>query len=421
MNKVKSILQNSSYRRVGSNFVALSFLNGIYMLSPLILIPYLIRTIGSEAYGIYIFSWTFIYYFIFIVNYGFDFTSTKSIAIHAENREEISKIYSLTLFSRLALVLISFILLGASFLFIPKIAEFSKLILLGIGVIIGQALFPTWLFQGMQEMKYITYVNMITRILPLVLIFIFVKTVDDLGYIFLFQSVGYLIGGTFSHFFGVRKYKLKLSRPKINEIRDHLKEGWHMFVSTIGISFYREANTLILGFATSNFELVGLYALADRVLRAFQTVFNSFGQALFPYFGSKLAGSQSGGVNEYKKIGLYYALFLAFCVLVLIFIIQYLLFWYVGFDNRILVVNAQILLPVVLIGGLNYYLGVVGLVNLNQQKAFTRYVLIAGATNIVLCFTLIQFIESYGAAISLLSAEIVLLLLIFRRFQLTNQ
>lgn len=411
-NRFKSIFANQAYKRIGENFIALGLLNGIYMLSPLILIPYLIRTIGAELYGTYIFIWTFIYYFIFIVNYGFDFTATKQIAIHKDDIKNISDIFSHTFFTRLFLLGISFIILSICLLFIPKLNAFASITILGIGVIIGQTFFPTWLFQGLQEMKFITIVNLITRTLPLVLIFIFVKKGTSIGYIFLFQSIGYLVGGIFSHFFALKHYKLTLLAPSWQGIKKCLASGWDMFLTTIGVSFYRETNTVILGFVTNDFNLVGYYALADKIMRMFQLIMNSFSQAVFPHFGNKLAHEKEQYLIEYKKIGKYFSIILLLSVVVLMIIIPYVINLYLGAYYPKVIINSRILLPVILIGGLNYYYGIVGLVNLDYQKNFTHFVLIAGLVNIILCLILSRFWADAGAAISLLVAETVLCVLV---------
>lgn len=420
LSKINSRLHRATYRRIGENMLALGLLNGIYMLSPLILIPYLMRTIGAESYGIYIFSWTFIYYFIFIVNYGFDFSATKEIAIHRDDNQKVSAIFSSTFVTRLLLVLVSFILLACCLLLVPKFNAMSKLILLGAGVIVGQALFPTWLFQGMQEMKFITFINAITRLTPLALIFIFVKSEADIGLIMLFQSVGYLIGGIFSHIFSIKHYKLNFIKPTFSDIKKCLAGSCNMFLSTVGISFYRETNTLILGFVTGNFELVGYYALADKILRAFQTLLNAFSQAIFPYFGNRMAHNKQESMNAFTKIGRYYAAILMLIVVLLVWLIPYILEIYLGENIRAIVIDSRILLPVILVGGLNYYYGIVGLVNLDKQRAFTKYVLIAGITNIALCLILSHTLADPGAAISLVIAECVLLGLIIHDFSKLN-
>ncbi|NDP21342.1 MAG: oligosaccharide flippase family protein [Paludibacter sp.] len=411
-NKFLHIFSNSEHKRIAINILYLTILNGIYFISPLILIPYLIKTIGSEMYGIYIFSWTFIYYFIFIVNYGFDYSSTREISIHKYDIDKVSEIFSVTFYSRLFLLLVSIVLLFLCVFFIDKLNENAKLILLGIGVIVGQSIFPTWLFQGMEEMKFITIVNSIIRILPIVLVFIFVKSTKDVDLIILFQSIGFVIGGIFSHFFAIKHFNLKLLKPQIHVIKNYLISSFGLFFSTIGISLYRETNTVMLGFLTNNFELVGFYALADKFIRIMQLIANSFSQAIFPFFGHSLIDNRKEAIIKFKKISIYYAIFLMCCSIGLYISIPWLLNLYLGKSYPEIILDVRIMTPVILVGGLNYYFGVVGLLNFNHKNAFTTFVLIAGAFNLIFCYILgIRYLD-IGAAISLTMAELVLLGLI---------
>lgn len=411
-NKVLVVVKNSGFKRVSTNVIALTILNGIYFISPLILIPYLMKTIGSELYGVYIFSWTFIYYFIFIVNYGFDLSSTREIAVNRKNIDKISDIYSTTFYSRLLLLFLSFIILTFCLLFVNKLNENAKLILLGIGVIVGQAFFPTWLFQGMEEMKFITLVNSIMRILPIGLVFLFVKSAKDTNLVIFFQSIGFFIGGVFSHLFALKRFNLKLRKPSLNHIKANLTSSWSLFLSTVGVSLYRETNTVILGFITNNFELVGFYALADKFIRIIQLIANSVSQALFPYFGHNLTENRIETIHRFKKISIYYAVFLIICAIGLYVTIPYILKIYLGKSYPEIIRDVRIMTPVIFVGGLNYYFGVVGLINFNHKNAFTTFVLIAGGINVSICLILSKIYNDAGAAFSLTIAEIVLLGLI---------
>ena len=104
--KVSYFSKNKEYKQIGTNILSLTLLNVVSYISPLLLIPYLIRVIGAEKYGIYIFAWTFVSYFVYLVNYGFDFTATKQIAINKDNPNEISKIFSSVIIIRIFITIL---------------------------------------------------------------------------------------------------------------------------------------------------------------------------------------------------------------------------------------------------------------------------------------------------------------------------
>lgn len=75
------------------------------------------------------------------------------------------------------------------------------------------------------------------------------------------------------------------------------------FLSTIGMNFYRESNILLLGFFT-NYSVVGVYAPAEKVIKAFQSLTSPFVNAIYPFFSRKISSNK--GVESYYKIGRFF-------------------------------------------------------------------------------------------------------------------
>ncbi len=51
------------------------------------LIPYLIYKVGLQNYGIYAFSISLILYLVNIINYSFDFTVVRELAVHSKKKK----------------------------------------------------------------------------------------------------------------------------------------------------------------------------------------------------------------------------------------------------------------------------------------------------------------------------------------------
>ena len=80
--------------------------------------------------------------------------------------------------------------------------------------------------------------------------------------------------------------------------------------------------------------------------------------------------------------------------------------------NSNILYDFRIMLVVVLVGGLNYYLGVLGLVALKYNKDFSSAVLITGVLNVALVTVLSYYFNDIGASFSLVISESTLLALI---------
>lgn len=414
---LKNVANNKKQKKVGENILALTLMNGVNLLAPFVLIPYLIRVLGAEYYGIYIFAWTFIGYFLLVVNYGYDFSATKDISIHKGDNQYISKLFYTVTASRLIFALASLMVLLLCVAIVPQFNKHSVLILCGVGVFIGQSFYPTWIFQGMEEMKFITIITLVTRIIPIVFIFIFVRGISDYIYITLFQSIGYIIGGLGAFYLAIKRYKLVLYIPKMKEILFEVKKGWFLFLSTVGISMYRETNVLILGFMTNNYVLVGYYGLADKFLRLFQMVVTPIVQALFPHFGNTFAENRQLAFVQIKKFSSCFVPFLIFLGVFVFFGCKLMTKLYLGQEFSEINTDIRILSIVIVASGINYLYGIVGLVNLDKEKQFTSYVFIAGLINIIGSFILVPLFKDAGTAIAASCAEIGLSILILLQFQ----
>ena len=79
----KTVLANVSY---------LSILQIFTILFPLLTYPYLLRVIGLDLYGVIVFAQTIITYVSLVINFGFNMSGAKNVAICKENKELLSRI-----------------------------------------------------------------------------------------------------------------------------------------------------------------------------------------------------------------------------------------------------------------------------------------------------------------------------------------
>lgn len=406
-------LKKNEIRVIIKNFSSLTSLNFLSLLFPLVLIPYLTRTIGLSYYGQYVISMAIFQYCLILINFGFDYSATKSIAINRDNLVKVSEILINVTAARLILAFISSILIIVTTLIIPNLTDNLLLIYFGIGILWGRAITPIWLFLGIEKMGYVTLINLLTKLISFVLIIIFIKSPNQFYLINLFQSIGYIIGGVASIFL-VKKYiGLHFTMPTYVEIKRHVLDSWTVFLSTLSMSFYREANVLILGI-TTNFEMVGQYGAIEKIVKAMQSFIDPLAKALFPFFGRKFNNSKEN-LKGFLQFGKYYTLALLLLTISLYFIGPKLILWYLGNQFTGAIFIFKILLPVILFGGLNYYLGIVGLINLGMDKYFFKAVIITGLFSVLICYFLSLIINVKGAAIAMVSSELLLLIMIYRK------
>ena len=417
MKKLKKLFEKGDNRRLVENFFSLSVLNFINYLFPLILIPYLTKTLGVDKFGLYAFSFAIIQYFTLLVSYGFDYSATKYVAINRGDVEKISLVFISVTLVRIFIAVICVLVIFIAIKFIPKLNDESLLYVYGIGIFAGQSITPLWIFQGMEKMKFVTIINFISKLSSTVLIFLFLKNQADYIFINFYFSVGYLISGVFSLALAIRLFKIKFIIPKSLFVFNQVREGWHLFLSTVFMAFYRESNIFILGSFT-NYTVVGYYAAAEKIIKALQSLVSPISKALYPYFGRNLnlPERKEKALNNFFTFTKYYALSLLIIVILLLLSSRFIVTHYLGKDFSFSILNIQIMSVVIFFGGLNYFLGIVGLVNLGYEKEFTYFVFIAGLVSIISCSILVNILADKGAAIAIVIAEIILFILILSKY-----
>ncbi|WP_151801044.1 oligosaccharide flippase family protein, partial [Acinetobacter bereziniae] len=155
------LIDTEEKKRFIRNFFSLATLQGLNYILPLLTLPYLVRVLGAEKFGILAFSTAIIGYFIVLVDYGFNFTATREISLNRDNNEKLNEIFNSVMIIKFILFLISLIIMTFLIVFFEKFNVDPWLYYLTFGTVFGQILFPVWFFQGIEQMKYITIINII--------------------------------------------------------------------------------------------------------------------------------------------------------------------------------------------------------------------------------------------------------------------
>ncbi len=407
--------KNKEYRVIFTNSLYLILIKVATYLVPLIIIPYLFKVIGAESYGRYVFVYSVIQYLLIGVEYGFQFSGTKSVAIIGSDKNKLSDLFSAIFYSRLIIsFFISILLIIIGFITNTEM----KIFVFGSGIIFGTALLPLWLFQGKEKMQYITIVSIIPKLLTIVLTLIFVKNKEDYVFLTLFDSIGFLISGIVGFLIAIKIFDIRIKKFNLIEVKTQLSNGWHVFLSTILISFYRQANIIILSIV-GNYTVVGYYSVAEKIVKAIQSASTPITQAIFPYFSRKLnIENKHIFIGQFIKWGKIFAISFLSLTIIIMFLSKIIINLYLGKAFEQISVNLLILSPIIFVGFLNYFYGIVGLMNLGHQKYFNRSILVAAIFNIITCFILGYYLGDIGASISLLLAETLLFSLLIYYFKI---
>lgn len=310
--KVKNIANTEDKKRLLGNFVSLSVLQVFTYILPLITFPYLVKVLGVEKFGLVAFATSFISFFNILVDYGFNLSATREIAVNRVDKDKITEIYSSVITIKLILIVISLMILSIIVYSFDKFKTHEMLYFIAFIIVIGQALFPVWYFQGMEKMKYIIMVNIASKVMFTIAIFVFVHKESDYLLVPLLTGLGSLVGSIYALYIVRKQFNQKFKYQSLTTLKKYFKDSSQFFLSRVSVSVYTSANTFVLGFFTNN-TMIGYYAIAEKIYQALQGVYSPIIQTIYPYLSS------TKNYYAYKKL---FQIVVSINLLVVIFILS---------------------------------------------------------------------------------------------------
>lgn len=270
------------------NFGYLSALQLFTLFIPIIIYPYLIRVIGKEIWGEIVFAQVIISYASLFINFGFDVSATRDVSVNRDNPIELSKIVSSVFITKLFFGLISTLSVILLINFIPFFSYHKLLYLYTFIFCLGDIFFPIYFFLGIEKMKYITFINLFTKLLFLLFVFIFVKDKSDYILVPLFNGLGAAIGGIIAMVIAIKIYNIKILLVSIAIVKSRINTSVNYFITDLSIVLKDRVNLLVIG-TFIGFTEVAYYDLGTKIVHIAQTPFSIINRVLLPSFAKEFS------------------------------------------------------------------------------------------------------------------------------------
>lgn len=405
-------IKNKDIRVVLQNLASLSVLQILNNILPLVTMPYLVKVLGPAKYGLISYAQALVQYFVALTNYGFDLTATREISIHRDDIKKVSQIFCTVFVIKIIFMIISLIILLAITFSFSILRSDWYIYLMTFGMVVGDVLFPYWFFQGVEKMKYITIINAFSKIIFTIGVFVFIKNENDYLLVPILYNIGFLISGLWSLCIIFKHFGLIIRFPSYQDIVTQLKDGWHVFVSTTGISLNTYTTIIILGIFTNN-TCVGYYSAGEKLIRAIQRMVLPIQQAVFPYFNRIAMVDGEGSYVFLRKLTISTGgLTLSIVALLLIFsnLIISMLFGQ-GFSESLWVF--RILSLIVFFSALGSIFGIQAMLSFNYKREFVIIIFLGFFLNVFLSVVLSLAYQHIGAAIAVLLTEAIICMSLF--------
>lgn len=407
MGRMMSFIYNRIHRGDGrvllNNFFYLTLLKIAGYVFPLFTLPYLSKVIGVEGFGKIAFASAIIVWIETFTDWGFNYTATRKVAKCRDCIEEQSMIFSTVLWARLLLMIVSFVILSLLVFFVPIFWDNRCVIFATFLLVPGKILTPEWYFQAIEEMRYITYLNVSAKLVFTLAVFLFVKTSEDYVLQPLFISLGFIISGIISMWI-VRRKGVRICKPQIHNITQAIKSSTSVFINNIMPNMYNNFSVMLLNFIYGP-AVTGIYSAGKK----FSTVATDFmeivNRVFFPFLARK--------INYHAKYALY-TMVMVVCASLMLFLLApwvVRIFYTEEFNDAILVLKiTSLAMPFVFMSGIygtNY------MILRGKDKLLMKMTIIASLSGFVLSFPLVYYYKYIGTAITFLISSFLMGILPF--------
>lgn len=255
-------------------------------LLPLLTLPYLVQVLGIELYGVFAYSLALMSVFNIVVSFGFDLYATRLVSINRDNRALLQEYLNSVLYIRLALLVIGFVLLYIITSTLSVLKEYQGLHLINYLSVVGVSLFAVYYFQGIEQMKFATLLQVIAKVFFTVLVFVFVNEPDDIYLLTWIYALGFIVASVLSLFIIYQRHGFKFTVISLAVLRQHFLGSMPFFYARIATSIYSSATVLVLGAVLGNVA-AGIFSIAEKLFRAIVSFYFIFNQLLYPYIAHK--------------------------------------------------------------------------------------------------------------------------------------
>jgi PST family polysaccharide transporter len=401
MNQVRDVFKN----QLADNITSLYLLQGMNYIIPMAVLPYLVRVLGMEVYGLVAFSQAFAQYFIMLTDYGFNLSATRYIAQRRDDLRAISSMFWQVLILKTGLMLLGLAILLITSIAVPHLRQDAAYFLLAFLAVAGNVLFPQWYFQGIEKMRYISVITGIAKIVSTALLFIFVHTpADGLRAVGILSS-GMIIAGVMGTFAALRAIGLKFEWPSWASLRATLADGWHVFIATASISLYTNTNVFLVGLIAGNVQ-AGYFSAAEKLIRAMSGLIGPVSQAIYPRISALATHSKDAALALASK-SLFWMGAVSLSFSLAMFVLARLvatLFFGVAATGSVPIMRWIALLPFLI--AISNVLGIQTMLTFGLDKQFSRILIVFGILNVAVGVPLIYWSGAQGAGIAVLITEI---------------
>jgi PST family polysaccharide transporter len=389
------------------NALSLYAVQGLNYLVPLLLVPYLLRTLGPNGYGAIVFAQALMGYAVLVTDYGFNLTAARDISIVRDDARAVAKIYWSTMAAKLILFLASCLVIALITLATPTLRSSWAVIACCSMLPLGGIVFPQWYFQGLERLRETAMIQAMAKVVTGMAVIALVHSPGDVLRAAFIMSAPQSAGVIAAKCLGRPMGPGFFVRPYARDIRHALASGWHMFIVGASGALYVHTNTFVLGLMSGELA-VAVYNVGFKLVYALQSLVFPVVQAIYPRASMLFSKEPAQAWALVARVArLLMPTIAGASVLLAIFAPQIVhLIGGAAYADAVPVTRILCIMPACLTAAT--LLAECVMVNIGLTKSLARIYFAVGLINLVVLPGLVWEFAANGAALALAFAELLL-------------
>jgi polysaccharide transporter, PST family len=284
--------------RLVRNILALYGVRAVEQLLPLIVLPYLARTLGPTGWGMFAIAQAFAMYGIVTVEYGFGFSGTRAVASVRHQQGELSQLVTGVFVAQLllagAVTVAAFVLRAL----VPVFHDQQPLLWAGLAFAILQGFSPVWYFTGQERIPLIGAITVGVKLIATLAIFALVRAPEDGWLVLACYAGGALLATAIGY--GLVLREVRPGRPSLGLVGRTLRLGASMFLTRIAFMMHTAGNVFLLGLLVVPHQ-VAFYAASEKLCRPVAWLMQPINTALLPRL-SHLVGASPDRAQQLASL-----------------------------------------------------------------------------------------------------------------------
>ena len=393
------------------DFFIYGFGQAINLISPFLVMPYIIYRCGQENYGKIGVGFALALILNSVLDYGSYINGVKDISINRNNKAALESKFNAIYISKLILIAIIIVFSTILINLLPFFSNNKTTYLLSLFIVLGQFINPAWFFQGVENYKWISAINIISKLIYITLVLLLIKEKNDYVYVNFYLALGAIIGNSVGFIWLMRHYSFSFKNSSLNQAIKILKDEFQFSLSQVFLSLYQYFPIIIISYISGNF-IAGQFRVIDQIVSVFKTYLNMFFYFVFANICFELSKSYEYGLKTWKQYNGYNFL-LVFALLIIVFFGATFILSYTKIDEN----QVVILTPYFKLALLIPLLTAISQPLRQLMFAFNKntiYIKITSTTTILNFIFLLIFVKNtglQGAFVAIIIVEIIIILL----------